>query len=249
MREKMLQNEKPSGQQSSKLSLSMLKFFTLIELLVVIAIIAILASLLLPALKQAREMAKASSCTNTIKQMTMAGLMYVDEWDQYLPDRSPMCAESPEGVDWVHKLAPYMGIDPADYLKPNIGGYNPKSLPFCCPKMPQGIFNGNAPSIHPNGHFSDNVNTPTMPKKISEFKQPWGKVFFGDAADKQLRFKASEFCQEPLGNVGKRHLSTANFGFLDGHVKCYSTPPIPNVPLWDSGLYWLDPSKPPPSGL
>ncbi|VAX40951.1 hypothetical protein MNBD_PLANCTO02-908, partial [hydrothermal vent metagenome] len=38
--------------------------FTLIELLVVIAIIAILIALLLPAVQQAREAARRSSCRN-----------------------------------------------------------------------------------------------------------------------------------------------------------------------------------------
>jgi prepilin-type N-terminal cleavage/methylation domain-containing protein/prepilin-type processing-associated H-X9-DG protein len=59
--------------------------FTLIELLVVIAIIAILAAILFPVFAQAREKARQASCLSNLKQLGVASMMYVQDYDETYP--------------------------------------------------------------------------------------------------------------------------------------------------------------------
>lgn len=88
------------------------KSFTLIELLIVIAIIAILAAMLLPALNQAREKAKAISCVNNLKQLGAANIMYRDSFDDYFPATASVFIGTPNKSDNYGELYSYLGFFP-----------------------------------------------------------------------------------------------------------------------------------------
>jgi prepilin-type N-terminal cleavage/methylation domain-containing protein len=100
--------------------------FTLVELLVVIAIIGVLIGLLLPAVQAARESSRRTTCTNKIKQLSLAALNY-ESVNGALPptvwDNSPLgngdiaASSNSPGLPWSCLLLPFMeGTDIYDQV-------------------------------------------------------------------------------------------------------------------------------------
>jgi len=81
--------------------------FTLIELLVVIAIISILMTILLPALKRAKESGKKVVCANNLKQLGLSLASYTLDYDGWYP---PWTEDSGGYTCWDSQLAPGLNL-------------------------------------------------------------------------------------------------------------------------------------------
>ena len=184
--------------------------FTLIELLVVMAIIAILAALLLPALARAKEKGRQSSCINSVRQQTLAVLMYADDHDGVLP---PTAYDDPNGneVDWPTILDPYLNYVAKIHLCPTdqksqINSYGLNELMFVDLTDP----------------------SPPAPTRLATLRTPSLTVMQGDlgTADdlvsqrpdtEKLTAPGSDLNDEKDARPSTRHSGRCDLGFMDGH--------------------------------
>jgi prepilin-type N-terminal cleavage/methylation domain-containing protein/prepilin-type processing-associated H-X9-DG protein len=102
--------------------------FTLIELLVVIAVLALLIAVILPALKNAKLIAKQVVCAAQMKQWTLASLAYTAENNEAVSPYADVCDTTNSGnaldpaTYWYNRLTPYLTKE--DYGKWGMGRGN-----------------------------------------------------------------------------------------------------------------------------
>jgi prepilin-type N-terminal cleavage/methylation domain-containing protein/prepilin-type processing-associated H-X9-DG protein len=217
--------------------------FTLIELLVVIAIIAILAAILFPVFAKAREKARQASCESNLKEIVLADLMYVQDYDERFPQTTTRCAAgtTPNSrMSVVTKIFPYVKNAqifncPSSPWDTNCNwgdGTGGHGIPHH--NIPEEVQLGRLPAntILSYGFVEDSL---VNGYKLALYKYPSETVCVADSSGyiNWMRLAASNTnacnvggnpCSDAqfyknMTDDQARHNGGSNVGFVDGHVK------------------------------
>lgn len=186
--------------------------FTLIELLVVIAIIAILASMLLPALKSARDTAKRMQCTANVKTIAMGFQLYAGDNKQFIPAMYDRDASNNiiSGSWWPQKIYATITNDAGA----NLNLKNKKGSFYRCPAAVQNwdiIAVSSQIGLLPYG-----ANQQILRRRMDMAVRPSLSVMTADSDGDTYYDCYMDWFYYPMGN---RHNGIGIAGFIDGHAE------------------------------
>ncbi len=199
--------------------------FTLIELLVVIAIIAILAAILFPVFSRAREKARQAACQSNLRQLTLAFLMYAQDYDETFPPAYYFYDGWSHEVAWDFHMDWTSGTAHGGLIWP----YTKNKQINACPS-----FHGEAWGRPYTGYAYNTSYIGAVPAEgkrpasMAEISHPAETVLLADSAwcsggnpagNNYLRAPSDPIYAWIGPNVHFRHNDTANVAYCDGHVK------------------------------
>jgi prepilin-type processing-associated H-X9-DG protein len=191
------------------------------ELLVVISIIGILAAILLPAISTARQDALRVSCISALRQIGVAFLLYVDDYDGLYPFAATY-------IKWGEMDSIYGTYGWMEQLYP----YTSEKKLYSCPankKFPEYSYflSTRAAFIAAESNFAS-VNIRQI-RQSSTFVLAGDTTtggnadFFADDCDKDdyVQNCVGGMPGDPSWRGWKVHMEGQNILFADGHVKWY----------------------------
>ncbi len=223
--------------------------FTLIELLVVITIIAILAAILFPVFAQAKEAAKKANCISNLKQISLAFIMYADDYDGQMEAERPASgwADGSRGYLW---WCSYEMDWPRTNVRLNEGNLQPYmknwQIADCSSASDLVTYSWDwvdmvnpAYSKSEGIQYGGNISIVELPAEtilMADSAQASSPNFdnniFAYRTGAQLRM---ELVYLNFGAVHARHGGMAVIAWLDGHAKAHRVTYRP----WDGTFSWL----------